>query len=185
MLLYHGQGVCRVKIEVRLNKKDFMRFGWFDAFRHKGVWRRPALFAAVLGAAAVICFILHNRRGAVLLGCVLLLVALGLPAAWFLSFRLSLRRQAAGLAGGKYAYTLDLHDDDRGIAVDNGKERAAYSWEQVFHVYRTETASYLYITPQRAFLIPHCCVKGGAEGLWALVGRRVPEDRLTGAARSS
>lgn len=152
-----------MKVEVRLNEKDFIRFSWFDALRHKKVWHKPALFAAILGAAAGVCFILHNRRGAVLLGCVLLVVALGLPAAWFLSFYLSLRKQAkaAGLSGGKYAYTLELYDDDRGIVVDNGSEHAAYPWEQVFHVYRNETASYLYITPQRAFLIPHDCLRGG------------------------
>lgn len=186
MLLYHGQGVCRVRIEVQLNKKEFMRFGWFDAFRHKKVWRRPVLFAAILGTAAVICFVLHNRHGAVLLGCVLLVVALGLPAAWFLSFYLSLRNQAqaAGLSSRKYAYTLELHDDDRGIVVDNGNEHAAYPWEQIFHVYRNESASYLYITPQRAFLIPHDCVKGGADDMWALVGRRIPVDRQTKTVRS-
>lgn len=170
-----------MKVEVRINEKDFMRFSWFDAFQHKKAWHRPAAFAAILGAAAAICFALHDRRGAVLLGGVLLVVALGLPAAWFLSFYLSLRKQAqaAGLSGGKYAYTLELHDDDQGITVDKGAEHAAYSWEQVFHVYRSKTASYLYITPQRAFLIPHDCVKGGGERLWELVGRRAPVDRQT------
>ena len=175
-----------MKVEVRLNEKDFMRFSWFDAFRHKKAWRRPALFAAILGAAATICFVLHNRDGAVLLGCMLLVVALGLPAAWFLSFYLSLRRQArdAGLSGGKYAYTLELYDDGRGIVVDNGNERAAYSWEQVFHIYRNETASYLYITPQRAFLIPHDCVKGRGDSLWKLVGQQLPAERQTNTVRS-
>lgn len=168
-----------MKIEVWLDEKGFMKFGWFDAFRHKKVWRRPALFAAILSAAAVICFVLHARRGAVLLGSILLVVALGLPAAYFLSFYLSLRKQSAGLAGEKHVYTLELHDDDRGIAVDSGDEHAAYPWEQVFHIYRTETASYLYITPQRAYLIPHGCVKGGADSLWALAGRWIPEDRQT------
>ena len=42
-----------MKVEVQLNQKDFISFGWFDALRHKKVWRRPALFAAILGAAAV------------------------------------------------------------------------------------------------------------------------------------
>ena len=168
-----------MKIEVRLNEKAFMKFSWFDAFRHKKVWRRPLLFAAILGAAALVCFALHQRRGAILLGIVLLAVALGLPAAYFLNFYLSLRRQSAGLAGEKHIYTLELHDDGRGVAVDNGSEYAGYSWQQVFHVYRTETASYLYITPQRAFLIPHSCVEGGADSLWDLICRQVPANRRT------
>lgn len=166
-------------VRVCLDEREFKKFSWFDALRHKRVWRRPALFATILGAAAMICFMLHDRRGAVLLGSVLLVVALGLPAAYFLSFFLSLRRQGAGLAEGKYVYTIELHDDDRGITVDNGNEHTSYSWEQVYHVYRTETASYLYITPQRAYLIPHDCVGKDIGSLWALVQRRVPADRQT------
>lgn len=179
MLLYHGQGACCVNIQVRLDEREFMKFSWFDALRHKKVWRRPALFAAILGAAAMACFVLHDRRGAVLLGSVLLVVALGLPGAYFLSFFLSLRRQSAGLAGGKYVYTIELYDDGRGITVDNGNEHTAYFWEQVFHVYRTQTACYLYITPQCAYLIPHDCAAKGSEELWALIQRWVPADRRT------
>lgn len=170
-----------MKIEVWLSEKEFIKFSIFDTFRRNRAWLRPALFAALLGAAAAVCFVLHERQGAVLLGGVLLAVGLGLPAAWILSFFLSLRKQAkaAGLVEGKYAYTLELYDDSRGLAVDNGKEHAAYPWEQVFRVYRDETASYLYISPQRAYLIPHSCVRGGADGLWALLERRVPSDRQT------
>ena len=168
-----------MNIPVRLDEREFKKFSWFDALKHKKVWRRPVLFAAILCAAAVVCFVLHERRGAVLLGGVLLTVALGLPAAYFLSFFLSLRRQSAGLAGGKYVYTIGLYDDDRGITVDNGNEHAAYSWQQVYHVYRTQSASYLYITPQRAYLIPHDCVGKGTDRLWSLLQRRVPEGRRT------
>lgn len=168
-----------MKVEVRLSGKEFIKFSWFDAFRRKKVWRRPALFAAILGAAAVACFALHERRGAVFLGGVLLAVAFGLPAVYFLSFHLSLRRQSAGLSGEKYVYTLELYDDGRGIAVDNGSEHATYPWNQVFHVYRAGAASYLYVTPQRAFLIPHGCVEGGADSLWELMERQVPEGRRT------
>ena len=177
-------GVCRVKIQVRLDEMEFMKFSWFDALRCKKIWRRPALFASILGTAAVVCFVLHERRGAVLLGSMLLVVALGLPAAYFLSFFLSLRKQSAKLAGGKYVYTLEMYDDARGFAVDNGNEHTSYPWEQVFHIYRDEAASYLYITPQRAFLIPHDCVKDGGDGLWALVGRQIPVDRQTNTERS-
>lgn len=179
-----NKGGGRLKIEVHLAEKDFICFGCFDAFRVKRAWRGPVLFTAILGAAAALCFLLHSRRGAVLLGGALLTVAVGLPVAWLVNFWLSLRRQAraAGLSGGKHVYTLELHDDETGITVDNEKECAAYSWEQMLHVYRSRTASYLYITPQRAFLIPHDCVEGGPDALWALVRRHVPAGRQTDAA---
>lgn len=170
-----------MKVEVRLNEKDFFRFSLFDAFSRNRVWLRPAVFAAILGVCAAVCFVLHQRRGAVLLGSVLLIVALGLPAAYFLSFFLSLRRQARAqeLARGKYVYTLELHDGEEGISVDNGRERAAFPWAQVFHAYRRPDAAYLYVTPQRAFLLPDHCAQGAADALWALIERRLPEPRRT------
>lgn len=154
-----------MKVQVRLSERDFLKFSMFDTFVHKKGWLRPALFAVILGTSAGVCFALRERRGAVLLGTVLLVVALGLPAAWILSFFLSVRRQAKGqgLAKGKYVYTLDLGDGE--LAVDNGHERASYPWGQIFRVYRRSDAAYLYINPQRAFLIPHSCVQGGGEAL--------------------
>ena len=166
-----------MKVQVRLSRRDFVRFSLFDAFSLKKGWLRPALFAAILGAAAGVCFALRDRRGAVLLGGVLLSVALGLPAAWFLSFFLSLRRQARdqGLGGGKYVYTLELGDKE--LAVDNGRERAAYPWGQIWRACRRPDAAYLYVTPQRAFLIPYACVQEGEQGLWRRLEGLVPARR--------
>ena len=166
-----------MNVQVRLSRRDFVRFSLFDTLIHKRGWLRPALFAAILGAAAGVCFALRERRGAVLLGAVLLAVALGLPAAWLLSFFLSVRGQARaqGLGGGKYVYTLDLREGE--LAVDNGRERACYPWAQIFRVYRRPDAAYLYVTPQRAFLLPYGCVQGGAEALERILERRLPAGR--------
>lgn len=169
-----------MKIEVRLSEKEFFRFSVFDVLRRGKRWRSPVIFAAILCASAIVCFFVPQVRGASVLGVVLLAVGIGIPAAYFLSFFLSLRRQARdeGLAGGKYVYTLQLNDGG-GIVVDNGREHAVYRWDRTFHAYRDSDATYLYITPQRAFLIPHGCVPGGADGLWELIGRRMPENRRT------
>lgn len=169
-----------MKVEVRLNEKEFFRFSTFDVLRLRKRWRSPAVFAAILCACAAVCFLMRHVRGAVVLGIALLVAGIGIPAAYFLNFFLSLRRQARqeGLSPAKYVYTLDLGGDG-GIAVDNGHEHAVYPWGQVFHVYRNTSASYLYITPQRAFLLPHDCVKGGADALWKLFEARLPADRRT------
>lgn len=169
-----------MKIEVKLNEGEFLRFSRFDVLHHRKLWRSPAVFAAVLCASAAVCFLMHHIRGAVSLGVVLLFAGIGIPGAYFLNFFLSLKKQARdeGLAEAKYVYTLELHEDG-GIAVDNGREHAAYSWEQVFHAYRDANATYLYITPQRAFLIPHGCVKGGADSLWKLLEDKLPAQRRT------
>ncbi len=168
-----------MKVEVRLNEKEFFRFSTFDVLRLRKRWRSPAIFAAILCACAAVCFLMRHVRGAVVLGIALLAAGIGIPAVYFLNFFLSLRRQARqeGLSPAKYVYTLDLGDAAAGITVDNGHEHAAYPWEQVFHVYRNASASYLYITPQRAFLLPHDCVRDGSDALWKLFEARLPADR--------
>ena len=168
-----------MKIEVRLSEKEFFAFSRFDVLRRRKLWRAPVIFAVILGVSAGACFLMRHIRGAVALGVVLLIVGVGIPAVYFLNFFLSLRRQARSqeLGGGKYVYTLDLRDS--GVAVDNGREHADYPWDQVHHVYRGADASYLYITAQRAFLIPHGCVKDGADSLWKRIEAHIPAERRT------
>lgn len=167
-----------MKIQVRLSEKQFIRFSLFDVFHRRKGWRTPSVFALIMGVFAVACFVMRERRGAVFLGGVLLAVAIGLPLAYFLSYFLSLSAQAKAqkLAEGKYVYTLDLNDEKE-IRIVNRKEHAAYPWEQVYHVYRNRDAIYLYITERKAFLIPFDCVNGEENHLWALLERKIPEDR--------
>jgi len=169
-----------MKIQVRLSEKEFLKFSWFNLLHRRKAWRVPAVFAAVMCGFAAICFVMNRIQSAVLLGAVLLAVGLGVPAAYFLSFFLSLRRQAREqeLGDGRYVYTLDL-GDSKELIVDNGREHAAYPWLQVFHAYRGSSAVYLYITPQRAFLIPARCAEGGMEKLWAQIRRRLPAEQMS------
>lgn len=172
-----------MEIEVRLSEAEFLKFSWFDVLEHRKLWRAPAVFAVILGVCAAVCFLMRETRGAVALGGVLLAAGLGVPAAYFLSFFFSLRGQAREqkLGTGKYVYTLDLSGS--GVAVNNGREHAAYPWGQVFRAYRRVDAVYLYITPRRAFLIPYECVNGEADGLWALIERGLPAERRTARQR--
>lgn len=155
-------------IQIRLSQRDFFKFSFYDIFRQKRGWVRPTMFAIIFAAASTACFMFHTRPGAMLLGTILIVVALGLPTVWILNFFLSIRRQARkqGLGGGKYVYTLNL--EDQGLTVNNGQECALYFWKQI-HAYRTSNAVYLYVTSQRAFLIPYICLKDSGDQLWQLI----------------
>lgn len=167
-------------IDVLLNKEVFRRFTIFDILKRRKLWRSPTLFALILGISACICFLMRQVDGAILLGAVLLIVGLGMPCIYFLSFFRSLNRQIIenDLLRPKKVYTLHLTDGDAGIAVDNGREHVDYRWSNVYRVYRDTLATYLYITPERAFLLPHDCVEESADALWKLIGRNVPSDRI-------
>ena len=86
--------VKTVTARCRIDAKTFRRFAYFDAFRLKKRYRKPAIFALLLLVFALLCFTaLRGKPQAALIGGVLLAVGLLLPVAYFLSFALSVRAQ--------------------------------------------------------------------------------------------
>lgn len=167
-------------IEVVLSKTIFRLFAIFDMLRHRKQWRSPAIFALIMGISSLICFIMHRVDGAVFLGCVLLAVGLALPCVYFLTFFQSLNKQivANDLTRPRKVYTLLLTDADDGIVISNDHEQVQYCWKNVHRVYQDVLATYLYITPERAFILPHDCIKESPDALWTLIARNVANDRI-------
>ena len=167
-------------IEVNLSGPEFRRFTVFDLLRRRKQWRGPTLFALILGFSAADCFSRAPARGAVLLGSVLLGVGLGVPCVYFAFFFSSLNRQIReqGLTRPQHVYTVTLSDKKKGITADNGKEVLEYEWKSVPHAYRNLPATYLYLTPQRALILPHTCLDDPGE-LWKLITKRLPEGKYT------
>ena len=174
-----------MRIEVTMTEEIFRRFTMFDLFRRRKVWRAPAIWAAILCGSAAICFIMSHVRGAKLLGSVLMLVGIGLPLSYFATFASSLKQQilAQGLKRPKHVYTLVLSERAKGISVSNETEHADYEWKNVHHVYRDLTATYLFITKERGFILPHQCIEEGDDVLWALLRKKIPELRRTDLRR--
>lgn len=168
-------------IPVTLTEETFRRFTMFDMLRRRKVWKSPAIFAAIMCTSGAICYLMHHVEGAVMLGTVLMLVGLGMPTVYFGSFFSSLKKQvlAYGLKRPQQVYTLTLSEKAKGIGVSNEKEHADYEWKQVFHVYRDTLATYLFMTKERAFILPHTCIEEGEEELWKLVEKKVPKERRT------
>lgn len=170
-----------MKIEAYLDEKIFRRFTMFDILKRRKHWQSPAIFASILSFCAVICYIMHRVDGAVLLGTVLLVVGLGMLVVHFVSFFFSLREEVKKqeLKTPRLVYTLNLTEKSKGIEIENGKEKAVYEWKRVFHAYRDKDATYLYLSPDRAFLLPHDYIMEGDDGLWAMLEKKVPKDRRT------
>lgn len=170
-----------MKIEVMLTDALFRRFTLFDILKRRKMWRSPVIFASILGSCAIICFIMHHVEGAVMLGSVLLLVGLGMPLVYFATFFSSLRKEVKNqqLTTPRLVYTLELTEKPDGIFIRNKKEKASYKWEQTFHAYRDKKATYLFITANRGFILPHDCVTEGSDALWELLTKMLPEDRCT------
>lgn len=169
-----------MKIEVYLNTKMFRRFSNFDTLKRRKAWKAPLTFASILSVSAAVCFIMNHVEGAVFLGTVLLIVGLGMPATYFLSFFHSVSKQAAtmGLDRAKLVYTLEMNPNSKMFSVDNGREHVDVKWGDVYRVYRDTVAAYLYVTPQRAFILPYSCIENPTETLWPLVKSKLPAEKI-------
>lgn len=170
-----------MKIDVLLTEEVFRRFTTFDLFRRKKVWKAPAIWAAILCSCAAVCFVMGHVRGAKLLGTVLLMVGIGMPFSYFSAFAGSMKRQilTLGLSRPQHVYSLELTAKAKGIAVSNEKEQASYEWKMVHHAYRDLLATYLFITKDRAFILPHDCCEEGEDALWELIRGKLPAERCT------
>lgn len=170
-----------MKIDVILSESLFRRFTLFDILKRRKMWRSPVIFASILGGCACVCFIMHHIDGAVLLGSVLLAVGLGMPAVYFSTFFSSLRKEIKNqdLKTPRPVYTLELTDKPDGIFIRNKKEKATYKWEQVFHAYRDKTATYLFLSATRGFILPHDCTSDNGDALWHLLTSMLSADRRT------
>ena len=65
------------------------------------------------------------------------------------------------------------------LHIENETEKVDYPWKKVHHVYRGKTATYLYATPARAFILPHYFIEDGADALWTLLRKKLPAEKLT------
>lgn len=167
-------------VAVKLDAKLFRRFALFDTFRRQRRWVSPALFAGIMLAFSLICYMLRGRNEqAVLLGTVLLGAGLLLPAAYFLSFFLSVRASIKnlGLAQARHTYTVTLSAGG-GVRVSTETEQAVCSWQNLYGAYRVPGCVYLYAAPTRAYLLPDGQIPGGAARLWRLLETVLPAQKL-------
>ena len=163
-------------IQCGITPEIFREFAVFDTMRRQKRWRGPALFAAMMTAFACVCFAQRGRHEqAVLIGGVLLAVGLGLPAAYFISFFLSVGKRAKQLKpdGANVAYTVTLSPES--AAVTDGKQRAEYAWKDIVFAYRIRKSTCLYVAANRAYLLP--AGDRHDEECWALITRQVPPER--------
>lgn len=170
-----------VTIHVKIDKDAFRRFGLFDTFRLKRRWRQPLMFSLILLAFAACCFVVHEKDGAIMLGCVLMSVALGLPAVYVGMFLSQLNAQAKKLRldTPRPAYTLVM--ERTGVTVTNdmkAEEPVVLKWKQFAAAYRRKGCIYLYVNAARAFLLPDGQADVSPDELWAFLCGRMEKTKL-------
>lgn len=167
-------------IAVWLSESHYRNFLIFNILKRLKLYKSPVIFASILTTSAIISFIMHRVQGAVFLGSVLLLVGLGVPAVYFISFFSSLRKQVKqqNLNPPRLVYTLQLEKGSETFEITNDKEKAVYRWKDVFHAYYEKDAIYLFITEERAFLLPFTVLEDCNE-VFNLIEAKITTQRCT------
>ena len=168
-----------VKVNVIIDDKVFYKFSLFESFYRKRAYLSPLIFALILSVSAIICFMLDGT----LLGIVLLIVGLGLPTFHIQKIFRAIKTQirVLDLENPKTVYTLRLTEATNGIEVTNhggGDEPLYYEWSGIHMVYRVDGCVYLYVLPDKAYLLPDGQAEEGAETLWQLLTKMIPQEKL-------
>lgn len=172
-------------VPVRMDTEIFRSFAVFDVFRRQRRWVRPLLFAGIFLGFAAVCFSQTGRReGAVLLGVTLCIVGLGMPAIYIGTYLHSVAVQARrmGLSSPKDVYRVQL--TDAGLTVreagrqDKADAAVRFAWDELHAAWRTPDAVYLYVTPEKAYLLPDRQIPGGADAAWRFAAAHLPKEKL-------
>jgi len=170
-----------VKVNVIIDDKIFKNFSMFESFHRRRAYLSPLIFAAIMSASAITCLLMD----AILLGAVLLIIGLGLP-----SFRVSKIFRAINeqirildLKNPKTVYSLHFTDTAEGIEVTNhgeGEEPLRYKWKEIYGAYRVKKCVYLYVLPEKAYILPDGQSEEGPEALLRIFRKKLPSKKLHG-----
>lgn len=168
-------------IDVKIDRKDFRTFAVFDVFYRLKRWIQLATFAGILAVFATVCFILHSKDNAVLLGAMLMLIGFGLPIAYVKQFFTSVKAQAKllGLMEIRHVYTIELSPEQLTVrTTENGAEEK-YALDEIFSVYRRANFIYMYVSKTKAYIIPTRQQSGtDSDGIWQLISSALTSDKV-------
>lgn len=148
-------------VSVHMTPKLYRNFTLYDTYLRQKRWRQLALFAGILLISAALCL---YKKG-YLLSVVLVLIALGLPAANIQNAVrfINLQCDRAHLADKPLAYTLTFTPEN--IRVQAGNEETSYRRDSIHKVIFRSSAIYLYVLPDKAYLLPEEEIPGGSNSL--------------------
>lgn len=165
-----------ITVPVRMDYKTLRNFSLFDTFLLKKRIVRPAIFGGIFLVFAIICFAATGREQNWLLGSVMLLIAIGMPAVYVGMFLSQVKAQAKKLRldPPRKVYTLTFSPGGVHIVNDmKADEEADLEWKKIPAAFRTKKAIYLYAAPTRAFILPDGQGDATQDELWAMMEKHL------------
>ena len=171
----HMAATRDIVIPVKLDEKTFRRFARYDMLVLRKRWVRPAVFALIRCAFAVLA-LWSRRPESGMIAAVLLAVGLGLPIVYigmFLS-QVNLQAQKWNLGKGKQVYTVTLRSRDfTVVSQQQAGEAVTVAWKDAWKAVRRRDCIYLYGAPNKAYLLPSGQANAPDEEVWQLIARNI------------
>lgn len=165
-----------ITVPVRMDHQTLREFSLFDTFILKKHWVRPTVFGVIFLVFAVICFAATGKEQHWLLGSVMLLIAIGMPAVYVGMFLSQVKAQARQLRldPPRRVYTLTFSGSGVHITNDmKADEQADLEWKKIPAAFRTKKAIYLYAARTRAFILPDGQGDATQDELWAMMEKHL------------
>lgn len=167
-----------ITVHTKWDEKTFRRFALFDLFVVRKKWVLPAVLALVMIALAAIA--LPARKGVP--AAVLLATGIGLPLAFAGALLLRVNRQIAGAGRepGQPVCTVTMLEE--GVrTVNEGQEEAQEAdWQSIKRAYRRKGCVYLYVTEQKAFLLPSRQADAPDAEVWDFICEHLGREKCRG-----
>ena len=168
-----------IVIRVRLDEKTFRRYLNFDTFRLKRRWFWPVM-AAMICLTAALFFLLFRPGTADTLAGILTGLAIGIPMVCFGLYFIQLQVQVSAMKLKEHPeiYSLWLREEHvRVVSAGRPEAPADLYWNQFYAAYRRSDCIYLYVNPQRAFLLPEGQASVSSEDLWDFIRKSMSSGR--------
>lgn len=163
-----------LSVNVMMDAKVFSHFAHFDVFTLTGRGRRMAAIAGILVSLAI----MNYATDAALLGTVILLIGVFILLSFLIRYRASTVEQINRfrLNDPKPVYRIDFPQEGAALRLaitDQPEQEIAFA--DLYGVYRTTHAVYLYKEKTQAYIVPLSQLPQGMEQpLWKYLCARVP-----------
>ena len=171
-----------ITVHTKLDEKTFRRFARFDMFALRKKWVRPAVFSLIMIAFAVIALLARKEQSG-MIAAVLLAVGIGLPLVYIGTFLSQVNVQAARakLKPARPVYTVTLRDEGIRIVNDQKEEEPQEAdWQSIQQAFRKKDCVYLYVTAQKAFLLPAKQADAPDKEVWEFIREHLGAEKCKG-----
>ena len=170
-----------ITVYTKLDDKTFRRFVCFDTFIARKKWILPAAFTLAMTALAVIALLLRKEQSG-MIAAVLLAVGIGLPLACIGGFLIRVNRQAAGagLKPARPVYTVTLLEEGVRTVNEGQEDPQEADWQSIHRAYRIKDCVCLYVTAQKAFLLPSKQADAPDKEVWEFIREHLGAEKCRG-----